>query len=89
MTTTNCPAIMVPMGDGTFLIRPNNRLTVSQAAKIAGVSKWSIYRLVACGMIEAVRPTKGRVFIVADSLNAHLAASSDPEFWKKQAAAIK
>lgn len=57
------------------------RLSVRQAAARAGISIWSVYRLINEGHIVAEHPSKGRIVVDAGSLETHLANSRDPEFW--------
>lgn len=54
------------------------------AAKRAQLSVWKIYRLYHAGLIQGERPTcrDGGILIFFDSLEEHLRATRDPEFWE-------
>lgn len=82
--------VCLPQGDGSFLIKPGRpvlKITVKQAAARAGVSVWTIYRLIEGGFIEAGHPSPGRITVVSESLEKHLATARDPEFWATHALA--
>ena len=57
------------------------RLSPRIAARRAGVSVWTIYRLLQSDLIQGERPGQRKILIYADSLDAHLIATRDPEFW--------
>ncbi len=70
---------VVPQGDGSFVIKPGKprqRLSVREAAQLAGCSRDGIYRLIEAGIIEYERPTPHCIRIFADSLQEHLQTSS-------------
>ncbi|MEW6307116.1 MAG: helix-turn-helix domain-containing protein [Verrucomicrobiota bacterium] len=82
------PCTFVPVvqsqGDGTFVIKPGKpieRVSVRDAAHRAGVSKHTIYRLIDAGMLESERPSPNKLLVRGDSLERHLAATRDPEYW--------
>lgn len=58
------------------------KLTPRIAAGRAGVSVWTIYRLLQADLIQGERPSEKKILIYADSLDAHLVATRDPEFWE-------
>ena len=85
--TMSFVADVVPLGDGSYKIipgRPRAKLTVREAAKVAGVPVGRIYELYHCGMLDAERPTPRKILIFADSLERHLKASRDPEHWSAE-----
>jgi excisionase family DNA binding protein len=51
-------------------------LTIAEAARALHMSDRSVRRLIACGELEAVRPSPGGVRIWATSVTALLARSS-------------
>jgi len=76
----------IPQGDGGFVIRPGKpveKLSLRQAAKRAGCSRGTIYRLYAAGLLKGDRPNPRKIFIFADSLEQHLQNCQDPEFWER------
>lgn len=76
--------ICTPRGDGSFVVKPGrpvSRLTVAQAAARAGVSVWTIYRLINEGYLKADRPSPGRIVVDSESLEQHLLVTRDPEYW--------
>ena len=75
---------MIPQGDGTMLVKPGKpvqRFTVRQCARIAHCSVWTIYRLYGAGFIQGERLSPRKIVIYTESLQRHLSASQDPEFW--------
>ena len=75
---------VVPQGDGSFLVKPGrpvSRLTVAEAARTIGRSKWTVYRLYAAGLISGERTSPRGISIHADSLQAHIERCRDLEFW--------
>jgi excisionase family DNA binding protein len=79
------PAVVVPQGDNSYLVKPGkpvDKLTPKQAAKVAGVSVFTIYRLYHAGDIKGERASENSIRIFAESLQAHLHKTKDPEFWK-------
>jgi len=79
---------VTPQGDGSFVIRPGKpvaKLTLRQAAKRAGCSRTTIYRLYNTGILKGDRPSPRKIFIFADSLEQHLTNCQDPEFWQGDA----
>jgi excisionase family DNA binding protein len=78
--------IAIPQGDGSSIIRPGkplDKLTLRQAAKRAGCSRTTIYRLYQAGFLKGDRPSARKIFIFADSLEQHLENCKNPEFWKR------
>jgi hypothetical protein len=75
---------LVPMGDGSYKAiprKPKQKVTVKEAARIANYPLASIYRLFDAGFIEGERQSPRKIMIHVESLNAHLEAVRDPEFW--------
>jgi hypothetical protein len=76
----------VPQGDGSLVIRPGKpleKLTLRQAAKRAGCSRTTIYRLWDAGILKGDRPSPRKIFIFSDSLESHLENCLDAQFWKR------
>jgi hypothetical protein len=79
------PSIVLPQGDHSYLVKPGKpveKLKPREAARIIRKSVWTIYRMLDAGLIKGERPTKHGTLIYADSLQAHINASQDPEFWR-------
>lgn len=83
-------ATIVPQGDGSFLVKPGKptigrvKLTIAQAAERAKLSEDTLRRLYEAKCLEGERPSPRRIFIYEDSLEKHLAESSDREFWENK-----
>jgi hypothetical protein len=78
------PSVILPQGDHSYLVKPGkpiDKLKPREAARIIRKSVWTIYRMFEEGLIKGERPTKHGILIYADSLQAHITASQDPEFW--------
>lgn len=76
--------VVTPQGDGSFVIRPGKpveKLSLRQAAKRAGCSRTTIYRLYDAGILKGDRPSPRKIFIFADSLEEHLKKCADAEYW--------
>lgn len=77
--------VVVPQGDGSYLVRPGKpvgKLSLSAAAKRAGLSRTTLWRLYDCGLVAGERPSPRKILIYADSLEAHLKGTrEDPEYW--------
>lgn len=75
-------------GDGSFVIRPGKpveKLSLRQAARKTGLSRTTIYRLYDAGFIKGDRLSPRKIFIFADSLEAHLkSCRENPEFWEQE-----
>ncbi|MEW6306164.1 MAG: hypothetical protein AB1705_22075 [Verrucomicrobiota bacterium] len=83
-------SIVQSQGDGTYVVKPGRpveRLTVKQAARRAGCSIFTIYRLYEMDILQGERPSPRKILIYADSLERHLAATRDPEYWQSTRAA--
>ena len=80
--------VVVPQGDGSFLVKPGKpvigrkKVLIAIAAERAGVSEDTIRRLLDAGMLEGEQPSPRKTFIYEDSLDKHLQASRDREFWE-------
>jgi hypothetical protein len=75
---------LVPLGDGSYKAVPRKsqqKVTVKEAARIANSSNATIYRLFESGFIEGERQSPRKIMIHVESLNAHLEAVRDPDFW--------
>ena len=74
----------VPMGDGSFKIipgKPKAKLTIKEAAKVAGIPIGRIYELYHAELIDGERPSPRRILIYADSLDGHLKATRKRDHW--------
>jgi len=79
------PAVTA-QGDGSYLIRagkPIAKLSIKAAAKIAGVSRSTIYRLYDCGLLKGERVSPRKIVITAASLQEHLTNARDGEDWQQ------
>ena len=79
---TSCD--LIPIGNGNFRSvprRPKNKLTITEAARLANYSRDTIYRLYRSGFITGEKQSPRKILVDADSLQAHLVAIRDPAFW--------
>ena len=79
---TSCD--VVRMGDGSFHVvprRPQSKLTIKEAARVAHYSRDTIYRLFHAKFVVGERQSPRKILIDADSLQAHLEAVREPGFW--------
>jgi hypothetical protein len=87
-TVSFVPTVL-PQGDGSFVVKAGKplmgrqKLLIRDAAKRCGLSTSTLWRLYDCGLIEGERPSPRKTFIYLDSLEAHLKASADQEYWDK------
>ncbi len=75
---------VVRMGDGSFHVvprRPQSKMTIKEAARIAHYSRDTIYRLSHSGFVTGERQSPRKILIDVESLQAHLEAVREPEFW--------
>ncbi len=75
---------LIPMGDGSFRAVPHRhkkKFTVREATQVTHYSRDSIYRLYRSGFITGERPSARKILIDAESLQDHIEAVKDPEFW--------
>lgn len=83
-------AEITPRGDGSFIVKPGKpilgrrKVTVSEAAAYLKLSEDTIRRLYHAGLLEGERPSPRCIFIYADSIEAHLQAARDREFWENK-----
>ena len=78
---------LVPNSDGSFRAVPRQtgrKVSVHTAAREANCSIATIYRLYNGGLLTGERPTPRKIMIDFDSLQAHLAAARDPDFWTRE-----
>ena len=79
---TSCD--VVRMGDGSFHVvprRPQSKITIKEAARTAHYSRDTIYRLFHSGFVTGERQSPRKILIDVDSLQAHLEAVRNPDFW--------
>ena len=79
---TACDFVL--QGDGSYRAvprKPKDKVTVREAARLANYSLGTIYRLYKAGFIKGERQSPRRILIGVESLQAHLEAVRDPEFW--------
>lgn len=77
----------VPQGDGTYRAvprKPQDTVPAKEAARLANFPLTSIYRLYRAGFITGERKSPKRILINVASLQAHLEAVRDPEFWNAE-----
>lgn len=75
---------LVPTGDGQFRAVPHRhkkKLTVREATQMTHYSRDSIYRLYKSGFVTGERHSPHKILIDADSLQDHIEAVKDPDFW--------
>ena len=78
---------LVPLGDGSYRAvprRPMGKVTVKEAARLANYPRASIYRLYNGGFITGERQSPRRILIDVESIQAHLEAVREPEFWNDE-----
>ena len=69
------PCELLPLGDGTWRVvpgKPQEKLTVRQAAKLLSISASGVRRLYHAGELEGVQPTPRTLRLFAASMEAHL-----------------
>lgn len=74
----------IPQGDGSYRAvprKPQATVPAKEAARLANFPLTSIYRLYRAGFITGERQSPRRILINVASLQAHLDAVRDPEFW--------
>ena len=74
----------IPQGDGSYRAvprKPRDKVPAKEAAQMANYPLTSIYRLYRAGFITGERNSPRRILINVASLQAHLDAVRDPEFW--------
>ena len=75
---------LVPNQDGSYRAVPRQagrKVSVTVAARAANCSIATIYRLYNSGLVTGERPTPRKIMIDFDSLQAHLKAAGDPDYW--------
>ena len=78
---------VILQGDGSYLVRPGKpiagreKITVREAVRRCGTSKQTWVRLYEAGLVEGERPSPRKTLLFVDSIQKHLKASEDPEFW--------
>ena len=75
---------LVPTGDGNYRAVPHRhkkKLTVREATQVTHYSRDSIYRLYRAGFVTGERNSPHKILIDADSLQGHIEAVKNPEFW--------
>ena len=79
---TSCD--FVPQGDGSYRAvprKPQDKVTVKEAARLADYPLTTIYRFYRAGFITGERKSPRRILIDVASLQALLEAVRDPDFW--------
>ena len=79
---TSCE--FVPQGDGSYRAvprKPQDKVTVREAARLANYTRGAIYRLYKAEFITGERQSPRKILIDVASLRAHLEAVRDPGFW--------
>jgi hypothetical protein len=66
-------------------IRPSNKVTVKQAARIMGISDDGVRRLIDCGALAIERPTPHKTLVLVESLEAHRQRTRTAEIWQDDA----
>jgi hypothetical protein len=73
MTFAFAVPVMVPQGDGSFVVKPGkplSELTVLQFAKAYGVGRSSVYNMIEMGVIEKYRrPLPKKILIPVEELD--------------------
>ena len=90
--STNAPALLtacdfIPQGDGSYRAvprKPQDAVTTKDAARLANLPLTSIYRLYRAGFITGERTSPRRILIHVASLQQHLEAVRDLEFWTEE-----
>ena len=78
---------VVPMGDGSFHMvprRPQSKISIKEAARLAHYSRDTIYRLFHSGFVTGERQSPRKILIDAESLQIHLDAVRQPDFWTRE-----
>ena len=78
---------LVPNGDGSYRAvprQPKSQVSVTEAARVANCSRGTIYRLYNSDLVSGERRTPRKIMINLGSLQAHLEAVRDPEFWTEE-----
>ena len=74
----------IPQGNGTFLAvprKPVDRASITEAAKLSGLKRDTIYRLYISGFIQGSQPSPGKIIVDVVSLLEHIGKASEPDFW--------
>jgi predicted DNA-binding transcriptional regulator AlpA len=83
---------VLPQGDGSFSVKPEKpeeKLSIRRAAKLAGLSRETIYRLYRAGFLKGGRTSPRKTYILASSLTRHLKLSQQGQIWNDPAARKK
>jgi excisionase family DNA binding protein len=78
---------VLSLGDGSFKIIPQKPVqhgSVKDASKTFKVSRATIYRLIDAGFIRFRKASPRKIQIDFKSLEEHLHATEDPEFWTEK-----
>ena len=74
----------IPQGDGSYRAvprKPQDKITVREAVRVSNYTRDTIYRLYNSGFVTGERQSPRRILIHVGSLQAHIEAVRDPEFW--------
>ena len=74
----------IPLGDGCFKAvprKPVQTASITQAAKITGMERVSIYRLYKGGFVTGTQATPRRITVDLASLAKHIEDARNPNFW--------
>lgn len=87
MTFTFSAPVMIPQGDGSFVIRPGkpkSEFTPLEFSKAYGVHRNTVYYMIDMGIIEQHRrPMPRKILIPSDELERLRALSMDAEAMEK------
>lgn len=75
---------LIPCGDGSYRAVPQRPLvmaSITQAARIVGKPRDTIYRLYKADMIRGHQPSPGKIDIDMTSLHAHIQESREAGWW--------
>ena len=64
--------------------KPVERLSITQAAKAAGTSRDTIYRLYRAGFVKGWTPGPRKVYVDVADLHEFMALSANPGFWTEE-----
>ena len=82
---------LLPRGDGSYVLKPRVDplgagawVSVREAARIMGVHRQTVYRLLDAGALDARRVSAHTTKISVASLEAHVTRSGDRENWDNE-----
>jgi excisionase family DNA binding protein len=89
-TPIQLPGMMdlLPRGDGSYVLKPRVDpqgagawVSVREAARVMGVHRQTVYRLLDAGQLEARRISAHTTMISLASISKHIERQSDRENW--------